>query len=75
MVEENNDDDDQYEPKKKRRRITAHDDGDDRQYFSRLKDFYANRKAPTHEQHGDQDEVEVGQGLWMPTSVWDRLFK
>jgi len=77
IVEEENDgdDDDQYEPKRKRRRIVAKDDGDDRQYFSRLKEFYSNRKAPTHDQHGnDDDEIEVGQGLWIPTNVWNRLF-
>ena len=69
------DDHDEYEPRRKKIRSTAKDDGDDRQYFSRLKDFYADQKPPSHSAHGENDDVEIGHGLWIPTTVWDRLFK
>lgn len=68
-------DDDFYEPKKKKKRTTAKDDGDDHQYYSRLRDFYADQKAPSHSNDSENDEIEIGQGLWMPLSIWDRLFK
>jgi hypothetical protein len=69
------DDDDFYEPKKKKKRLSAKDDGDDQQYYSRLRDFYADRKAPSHSNNTENDDVEIGSGLWIPLSIWDRLFK
>jgi hypothetical protein len=68
-------DDDFYEPKKKKKRILAKDDGDDQQYYSRLRDFYANQKAPSHENNAENDDIEIGLGLWIPTSIWNKLFK
>ena len=71
----NEEDDDFYEPKKKRKRTIAKDDGDDQQYYSRLRDFYANERAPSHAKNPDNEEVEIGAGLWIPSSIWDKLFK
>ena len=71
----NEEENDNYEPKRKKTRISAKDDGDDRQYFSRLKEFYANKKPPSHSKETEAEEMEIGQGLWMPLSIWNRLFK
>lgn len=71
----NVDDNDDYEPKRKKTRISAKDDGDDRQYYTRLKEFYANKKPPCHSNDTGEEEMEVGQGLWMPLTIWNRLFK
>jgi hypothetical protein len=70
----NEDDDDFYEPKKKKR-TSAKDDGDDQQYYSRLRDFYADAKAPSHSNDTENEDVEIGSGLWIPLSIWNRLFK
>ncbi|CAF5049834.1 unnamed protein product, partial [Rotaria magnacalcarata] len=67
-------DEDLYEPKKKKTRILAKDDGDDRQYLTRLKDFYADKKPPSHTINGENDDVEIGKGFWIPSSIWSRLF-
>ena len=69
------DDEDFYEPKRKKKRTSAKDDGDDQQYYSRLQDFYTDQKAPIHSKNSENDEVEIGAGLWMPLSIWNRLFK
>jgi hypothetical protein len=67
---------DNDEPKRKKsKRSIAHDDGDDRQYYTRLKEFYAGRNVPSHEHTDGQDEVEIGRNLWIPSTVWTRLFK
>jgi hypothetical protein len=71
----NDEDDDFYEPKKKKKRLSAKDDGDDQQYYSRLRDFYADQNAPSHSNKTENDDVEIGSGLWIPLSIWDRLFK
>jgi hypothetical protein len=68
-------DNDYYEPKKKKKRSSAKDDGDDQQYYSRLREFYADRKPPSHVNNNENDDVEMGPGLWMPLSIWNRLFK
>lgn len=68
-------DDDFYEPKKKKTRRIAKDDGDDRQYFTRLRDFYAGQKPPSHVEDCENDDIEIGDGLWIPLSIWNRLFK
>ena len=69
------DDEDLYEPKKKKTRTIAKDDGDDRQYLTRLKDFYVDKKPPSHTINGENDDVEIGKGFWIPSSIWNRLFK
>ena len=71
----NNEEEDFYEPRKKKKRTSAKDDGDDQQYYSRLRDFYADEKAPSHANNPENDEIEIGSGLWIPSSVWNRLFK
>ncbi|CAF3418965.1 unnamed protein product [Rotaria socialis] len=67
-------DEDLYEPKKKKTRTLAKDDGDDRQYLTRLQDFYADKKPPSHTINGENDDVEIGKGFWIPSSIWNRLF-
>jgi hypothetical protein len=71
----NDEDEDFYEPKKKKKRSSAKDDGDDQQYYSRLRDFYADQKAPSHSNNSENDDIEIGSGLWIPLSIWNRLFK
>ena len=71
----NEEEDDFYEPKKKKKRTTAKDDGDDQQYYTRLRDFYADERAPSHANNPDNEEAEVGPGLWIPSTIWDKLFK
>mgnify|MGYP000362635405 CR=1 FL=1 len=72
---DNDEDDDYYEPKKKKLRSLAKDDGDNRQYLTRLKDFYANQKTPHHTKDNENDDIEIGPRLWIPSSIWNRLFK
>ncbi|CAF1423979.1 unnamed protein product [Rotaria sordida] len=67
-------DEDYYEPKKKKKRSLAKDDGDNQQYLSRLKDFYTDKKPSSHTNNSEHDDIEIGQGLWIPLSIWDRLF-
>ncbi len=69
------DDEDFYEPKKKKKCLSAKDDGDDQQYYSRLRNFYADQKAPSHSTNHENDDIEIGSGLWIPLSIWNRLFK
>ncbi|CAF1219120.1 unnamed protein product [Adineta steineri] len=71
LIDEN---DDSYEPKKKRKRILAKDDGDDKQYFTRLRDFYADQKPPCHINNSENEDVEMSPGFWMPLTIWNRLF-
>jgi len=73
IIDEN--DEDFYEPKKKKKCLSAKDDGDDQQYYSRLRDFYADQKAPSHSNNTENDDIEIGSGLWIPLSIWNRLFK
>ncbi|CAF4505336.1 unnamed protein product, partial [Rotaria sp. Silwood2] len=67
-------DDDFYEPKKKKNRSSAKDDGDNQQYLARLRDFYSDQKPPSHTNNGENDDIEIGKGFWIPLSIWNRLF-
>ncbi|CAF1081670.1 unnamed protein product [Rotaria sp. Silwood1] len=67
-------DEDFYEPKKKKKRSSAKDDGDDQQYLTRLRDFYADQKPPSHTNNNENDDIEIGKGFWIPSSIWNRLF-
>ncbi|CAF0958851.1 unnamed protein product [Didymodactylos carnosus] len=69
------DDDDVYTAKRKKQKVSrALDDGDNDQYYSRLRQHYVDKQPITHMDNVDNDDVEISRGFWMPLSLWNRLF-